>query len=488
MSRPLSRRETLLAGGAAALAGPAVATAATRAAPFVSQRLAPAQRHFVSPAVEAQIKRVKAKVADPELAWLFENCLPNTLDTTVTLGEVNGKPDAFVITGDIDCMWLRDSSAQVWPYLPLAAKAPELTRLFRGVIGRQARCILIDPYANAYMRDPTARTNLKWSLQDVTEMRPGVAERKWEIDSLCYPIRLAHGYWRATRDPVPFDAEWRSAMATVVRTFRQQQRKSDPGPYVFQRPTTLATETLMLEGHGAPTRKVGLIHSMFRPSDDACVYPFLVPSNLFAAASLRQLSDLATEVMGDAAFAAECQGFADEVTAALHAHALTRDADGQPVWAFEVDGFGNALFMDDANAPGLSSLAYLGCVAHDDPVFQRTIKLAWSDRNPYFFKGTAAEGIGGPHAGLDMIWPMSTMMRAFNALADGDDATMLSCLRTLKATHAGKGFMHEAFHKDDPGKFTRDWFAWANTLFGELIVDIVERRPALLARPLEATA
>lgn len=484
MRTELSRRQAMLAGTAAVLAAPVVAAPS----PFVSRRPPTAQRRFASPAVEARIKQVKAKVADPELAWLFENCFPNTLDTTVTLGEVGGKPDTFVITGDIDCMWLRDSSAQVWPYLPLAAKAPELIRLFRGVIGRQARCILIDPYANAYMRDPTARTNLKWSQQDVTDMRPGVGERKWEIDSLCYPIRLAHGYWRATGDTVPFDAEWRAAMAAVVRTFREQQRKTDPGPYVFQRPTTLATETLMLEGKGAPTRKVGLIHSMFRPSDDACVYPFLIPSNLFAAASLRQLAELANQVMHDPAFAAECTAFADEVTAALRAHGLTRDAEGQPVWAFEVDGFGNALFMDDANAPGLMSLAYLGCVPHDDPVFRRTVQTAWSERNPYFFKGAAAEGIGGPHAGLDMIWPMSIMMRAFNALADGDDATVLSCLRVLKATHAGKGFMHEAFHKDDPSKFTRDWFAWANTLFGELIADIVDRRPALLTKPLDATA
>jgi meiotically up-regulated gene 157 (Mug157) protein len=483
MSLSLSRRQALLAGAAAALA----ATPA-KAAPFISHRPPVKARRFASPAVETLIRQVKAKVADPELAWLFENCFPNTLDTTVFLGEAGGKPDAFVITGDIDCMWLRDSSAQVWPYLPLAAKAPELRTLFRGVIGRQARCILIDPYANAYMRDPAARTNLKWSQQDVTEMRPGVAERKWEVDSLCYPIRLAHGYWRATHDPAPFDAEWREAMGVVVRTFREQQRKTGPGPYSFQRPSTLATETLMLEGRGAPTRKVGLIHSMFRPSDDACVYPFLIPSNLFAAASLRQLAELATEVMHDTAFAADCAAFADEVTAALQAHGLTRNADGQPVWAFEVDGFGNAVFMDDANAPGLLSLAYLGCAPHDDPIFRRTARLAWSDRNPYFFKGRAAEGIGGPHAGLDMIWPMSIIMRALNALADGEDDTVTACLRTLKATHAGTGFMHEAFHKDDPAKFTRDWFAWANTLFGELIVEIADRRPALLARPLDLTA
>ncbi|WP_163959446.1 glycoside hydrolase family 125 protein [Sphingomonas insulae] len=473
----LGRRDVMVGAAALALATTLPHAAGAARAVRPSKRPAPGARRFTSPAVEAEIKRVKAKMGDPELAWLFENCYPNTLDTTVKVGIVDGKPDAFVITGDIEALWLRDSSAQLQTYVHLAPKDPALRRLFAGLIARQARCILIDPYANAFMEEPTALSNLG-ARTDQTEMKPGVAERKWEIDSLCYPMRLAHGYWTATRDKTPFDALWAKAMARAVATFREQQRKTDKGPYHFQRLNVSPTETLMFEGYGAPTRKVGLIHSMFRPSDDACLYPFLIPSNLFAVAALRMLATVQREARGDTAAAADSEALAAEVEAALNAHGRMADGQGNTVWAYEVDGFGNAIFMDDANVPSLSGLPLLGAADRRDPMFRRTAALAWSERNPYFFSGQAARGIGGPHIGLDMIWPMSIITHAMNS---DDDAEIRQCLAWLKATHGGTGFMHESFHKDDPAKFTRSWFAWANGLFGELILDLERRKPALLA-------
>jgi meiotically up-regulated gene 157 (Mug157) protein len=474
-----SRRDVLLAAGASAalFAMPAAA----RAAPFVSRRPGVGERRFVSKAVEAEIRRVTPLIGDPELAWLFENCYPNTLDTTIDMGRLDGKPDTFVITGDIPCMWLRDSSAQVNPYVHLAADDEALRLMFRGLIARQARCILIDPYANAFMKDTSAPTSLNWARKDDTKMAPGVAERKWEIDSLCYPMRLAHSYWSATGDVAPFDAEWLAAMHLAVATLREQQRLEGPGRYRFLRPDRLSTETLMLNGYGAPTRKIGLIHSMFRPSDDACIYPFLIPANHFAARALRLLAQVAATACNDAALAADATQLAGQVEAALRAHGTMRDTDGAQIWAYEVDGYGNAIFMDDANVPSLSALAYLGCVAPDDPLFRRTAQRAWSPRNPYFFTGTAAEGIGGPHAGLRMIWPMAIIMHALNS---NDNLEIVKCLQWLKATHAGTGFMHEAFDQDDPANFTRDWFAWANGLFGELILDLLVRKPGLVASPL----
>lgn len=477
-----SRRDLLkmiaLASGGAMLGGaPMLLRAAAPAASFASRRPPPGKRRFTSAAVEAQLARTKAKIADPELAWLFENCYPNTLDTTVHIDTLGGKPDTFIVTGDIDAMWMRDSSAQVWPYLPLVRKDRNLQRLFTGLIHRHTRCIAIDPYANAFLPDPTARTTLDWAQSDITDMRPGVAERKWEIDSLCYPIRLAHGYWKATGDTAPFDDDWRAAMRTVLTTFRVQQRKDGHGPYHFQRNSPRASENPPLDGYGNPGKPVGLIFSMFRPSDDACLYPLFVPANFFAVTALRQLAEMIAAIHHDNAFAMDCRALADEVETALKKYAVMHDDKGQPIWAYEVDGFGNQVFMDDANAPSLSSLAYLGAMPMDDPTYRRTRALAWSHRNPYFFSGTAAEGIGGPHEGLRMIWPMSLIMRA---LTTRDAGEIGQCLAWLKGTHAGTGFMHEAFDQDDPAHFTRAWFAWANTLFGELIVTLSERQPALL--------
>src|SRR5262245_11632309 len=207
---------------------------------FESRRPPLAQRHFTSEAVEAVIKKVKAGLSNKELGWLFENCFPNTLDTTVDHSISNGRPDTYVITGDIDAMWLRDSTAQVWPYLPLMKEDPSLQQLIAGVINRQTRCILKDPYANAFYKDESKVSDWK---SDLTEMKPGVHERKWEIDSLCYPIRLAYHYWKTTGDTAPFDAAWKNAIANVLRTFREQQRKHDKGPYRFQRRTEVQTDT-----------------------------------------------------------------------------------------------------------------------------------------------------------------------------------------------------------------------------------------------------
>jgi meiotically up-regulated gene 157 (Mug157) protein len=472
-------RRTVLGGLSAAAAGLAVSRLlpATRARSpeFPSMRPPLAERRFRSEAVEAKIAEVKRSIADPELAWIFENCFPNTLDTTVTTGTVDGRPDTFVITGDIHAMWLRDSTAQVWPYLPLARKDPALRRLLAGVVNRQTRCILIDPYANAFNDGPGESP---WA-KDLTAMKPELHERKWEIDSLCYAVRLAHGYWKTTGDASCFDARWHEAMRLVVRTFREQQRKDGRGPYTFQRVTSWAPDTLMLSGYGNPTRPVGLIHSGFRPSDDACIFPFLVPANLFAVAALGQLREIVTTAVPDPELARECADLASEVSRALESHAKADHPKHGRVWAYEVDGFGNRLFMDDANVPSLLSLPYLGACSAADPVYRATRALVLSEDNPYYFRGQAGEGVGGPHVGLGMIWPLAVTMRA---LTSDDDAEILDCLRTLKRTHAGTGFMHESFDKDDPTKFTRKWFAWANTLLGELIVTLHEKRPALLRR------
>ena len=457
MSPTVSRRALLLQTGATAALSllPRSATGAPDPSPVASgHRPAPADRRFHSDAVEQFLKETSARIADPELAALFTNCFPNTLDTTVEPGTFEGHPDTAVLTGDIAAMWLRDSSAQVWPYLPLARRDDRLRALLEGVIRRQARCLLIDPYANAFMADLNAPP-LEWSRRDLTDLKQGVGERKYELDSLCYPIRLAYGYWKQTGGTEPFDARWGEAMRLVVKTMRVQQRKDGPGPYHFERTAPTPTETLGEKGFGNPVKPVGLIASGFRPSDDACIFAFLVPSNLFAVTALRQLAEMAAGVLHDSALAGQATALAEEVETALEQHAIATTPEGT-IWAYEVDGVGSHSLMDDANVPSLLGLPYL--LSSPDPaLYARTRAFVWSDRNPWFFRGSAGEGIGGPHIGKDMIWPMSQMIYA---LTSSSDAEIRQSVRLLRRSGA--------------------WLAWANTLFGELIGRLAATRPELL--------
>jgi meiotically up-regulated gene 157 (Mug157) protein len=442
---------------------------------FPVVRVAERLRKFKSPAIEKLITEIKNKIGNKEIAWLFENCFPNTLDTTVDFEIMNGKPDTFVITGDIDAMWLRDSSAQVWPYLPLMKEDKNLQELIKGVINRQVKCILKDPYANAFYKDETKISEWK---DDKTLMLPGVHERKWEIDSLCYPIRLSYGYWKETGDASVFDKDWQEAMRLIVKTFKEQQRLENNGPYKFERTTSWATDGVPLGGYGYPTKKIGLIHAMFRPSDDATVFPFNIPGNTFAMMSLIQLSEIgADNKIRFETLSKECNALGKRLGDALNAHAFFEHPVYGRILAYEINGFGSYNLMDDANVPSLLSLGYLNSNVLKETAYQHTRKYVQSEDNPFFFKGKAAEGIGGPHVGMDYIWPMSIIMRG---LTSTDDMEIKKCLDMLQKTHAGTGFMHESFHKDDAAKFTRKWFAWANTLFGEFVWKVYKERPHLL--------
>ncbi len=434
-----------------------------------TRRPAPEQRLFASESIEKKIKEVKALLRDaPYLAWMFENCFPNTLDTTIHYSTTeDGDDDTFVYTGDIHAMWLRDSGAQVWPYVPFAKTDEKLRKMVRGTILRQLKCICIDPYANAFNFGPTGS---EWE-SDYTSMTPYLHERKYEIDSLCYPIRLAYYYWKVTGDTTIFGDLWMEAVSKILKTFREQQRKGDKGPYRFMRNTNRQYDTVCNDGYGNPVKPVGLISSVFRPSDDATVFLFLVPSNFFAVSSLRKIAEVLTTVNHNATFASDFTLLADEVENALKQYAICHHPKYGDIYAYEVDGFGNQLLSDDANVPSLLAMPYLGDVDIDDPIYQNTRRFVWSEDNPYFFRGRAGEGIGGPHIGYDMVWPMSIMMRAFTSQ---DDKEIATCLQMLVDTDNGTGFIHESFHKDDAAQFTRSWFAWQNTLFGELVLKLID--------------
>jgi len=367
----------------------------------------------------------------------------------------------------------------LWPYLPFAKDDPALRNLLAGVVNRQAACIRIDPYANAFNHGPSGG---HWQ-SDHTAMKLELHERKYELDSLCAVLRLACGYWEATGDSAPFDAAWMTSIDLIVQTITAQQRGTsadEPPAYSFQRSTSTSTDTLPLGGRGQPARTCGLSKSHFRPSDDAHHLPFPIAANAMAVAWLQRTATL-LRAIAQPQRAQRLAKLAAEIDGALHAHGTVDHPRHGRIWAFEVDGFGNSYCMDDANVPSLLALPYLGYGSANDALYRRTRAFVFSPDNPYFFRGTAAEGIGGPHVGMGMIWPMAVIMRA---LTSSDDSEIRTCLRTLRDTTADTGFMHESFHQDQPSHYSRHWFAWANTLFGELILHLEKNRPGLLASAL----
>ena len=435
------------------------------------RRPAVEERNFTSEAVEKKIQEIAALLTNEKLRWMFINCYPNTLDTTIYYrDDEDGQEDTFVYTGDIHAMWLRDSGAQVWPYVQLANEDEHLRKMIAGVIRRQFKSIVIDPYANAFLDPEDPNPDHQW-MSDYTDMKEELHERKYEIDSHCYPIRLAYNYWKTTGDTSVFDEHWLAAIEATLKTFVEQQRKDGHGPYRFARRTAALHDTVSNGGYGHPVNPVGLIASVFRPSDDSCIFLFLVPSNFFAVTSLRKAAEILTVVNDRPEIAQRCTVLADEVEAALRKHAVYDHPEFGKIYAFEVDGFGNHLLMDDANVPSLLAMPYLGDVDVNDPIYRNTRRFVWSESNPYFFKGEAGEGIGGPHIGFDMVWPMSIMMKAFTST---DNAEIKECVEMLLKTDAGTGFIHESFHKDNPKRYTRPWFAWQNTLFGELVIKLVD--------------
>jgi len=414
-------------------------------------------------ALDALSDRVREKTADrPRLALIFKNALLNTLQTTV-----KRMPDGttFVITGDIPAMWLRDSAAQVRPFLALAHEAPELADMIEGLVARQVACILSDPYANAFNEGPTGQGH----QADLTDMKPYVWERKYEIDSLCYPLHLAYLLWKRTgRASHLSTTEFAAAARTVIATWRTEQHHESRSPYSFERRNCPPSDTLEREGRGAEVGYTGMTWSGFRPSDDACRYGYLVPANMFAVVALKELAEIAEDVLRDAGLARDASALAREIDEGIRAHGIVEHPDFGPMYAYETDGFGRHYLMDDANVPSLLSIPYLGYAPADDPVYLNTRRFVLSRNNPYYFEGAAASGIGSPHTPPDYVWHIALAMQGLTSPDPGEKRRMLELMAD---TDAGLGMMHEGFHKDDPSRFSREWFSWANMMYCELLMD-----------------
>lgn len=400
------------------------------------------------------------EIENPKLRETFYKCFIDTIETTVILDE--NENDTFIITGDIPAMWLRDSTSQVEHYLPFVNEYPILKDVFRGLIKRQLKCIAIDPYANAFNRTANGK---KWD-NDITKDSPWVWERKYEIDSLCYPVRLIYKYWKKTNDSSIFNEDVLNTFKTIIELWTVEQDHFKNSDYTFQRLNCSETDTLCNNGLGNYVKYTGMTWSGFRPSDDACKYGYLVPANMFASVVLGYIAEICEEIYSNTEIKEKALKLQYQIDTAIKEYAIIEHEEFGPIYAYEVDGFGNYNLMDDANVPSLLAIPYIGYKEIDDPIYQNTRKFILSKENPFFFEGKEARGIGSPHTPHEYIWHIALSMQG---LTTNDESEIESLIETLISTDADTGYMHEGFHCDDSTKFTRDWFAWSNSLFADFI-------------------
>lgn len=422
--------------------------------------------------MESLISRVNEIYANnPKIGKMFENGITNTFETTLKPQEDGS---TFVITGDIPAMWLRDSSAQVRPLLILAKQDEEIFSLIKGVIERQKRQILIDPYANAFNKD----ANGLGFHDDLTDMKKEVWERKFEIDSLCYPIQLAYLFWKNTDYTNHFDGQFLEVIKTIIETFIAEQSHEEKSPYRFMRvakwleeqPERVKYETLQRNGLGTKVSYTGMIWSGFRPSDDACQYGYLVPSNMFAVVILKYIVEIVNEFYnGNKEIIASTLTLISQIEQGIKQYAIVNHPEFGQVYAYEVDGLGHYLLMDDANVPSLLSAPYLGYCDFDDEIYQNTRNLLLSKTNPFYYEGKVAKGIGSPHTPENYIWHIALAMQGLTSIDEKEKSDLLDMF--LK-TDANTNLMHEGFDVDQPERFTRPWFSWANSMFAEFLLSL----------------
>ena len=419
-----------------------------------------ADRNFI----EESKKLISKSFADPKVAEIFETCMKNTLDTTIKIND----EETFILTGDIPAMWLRDSVCQIRPFLLFSKNHEEIQDMLIGLVKKQIKLINLDPYANAF--NETA--NGKGHQNDNTEMSPHIWERKYEIDSLCYPIQLSYLLWKITGRIDHFSNEFKDCCKKIIQLWKLEQDHEINSDYYFEREQRLLdTDTLSRDGKGSLTGYTGMTWSGFRPSDDACTYGYLVPSNMFAVLVLGYLEEINAEFFkDDMEFLKQVQILKSEIKAGIENFAVVNDKVFGEIYAYEVDGLGNHLLMDDANVPSLLSMPFLNYCDSDDVRYQNTREFILSSKNPYFFSGKVANGVGSPHTPNNSIWPIALSIQGLTSRFESEKRDIVA---TLLRTDANTGLMHESFNVNSPSEFTREWFSWANMMYCELVLDIV---------------
>lgn len=397
----------------------------------------------------------------PALAPLAKQCFLNTIETTVKTLE---DQSSFVITGDIPAMWLRDSAAQVRPYVKYAKEDASLRKILEGVIQKQAEFVCMDPYANAFNESANGAGH-----KDETELNDHVWERKYEVDSLCAPLYLAYTYWKTVGKDGFFSPEIKKMIENVVFTFKTEQDHSK-SQYSFTRHDCVKSDTLPNRGHGRPVNVTGMTWSGFRPSDDCCKFGYLIPANMMAVKALTFAKEICEEVYKDLELANACEKLAEEINDGILDYGIVDHPKYGKIYAYETDGFGNYNLMDDANSPSLLAMPYLGVCEKDDSIYQNTRNFILSKDNPYYAVGKYARGVGSPHTAPGFVWHIGIIMQALTSV---DSKEIMDCLQMLADTHDNTNFMHESFNPDNPSEYSRPWFAWANTLFAEMLESLM---------------
>ncbi|TPX16891.1 uncharacterized protein E0L32_003453 [Thyridium curvatum] len=510
--------------------------------PYV--RPPPECRSFNLPSMEALITRMKGVIKDPDLFRLFENSYPNTLDTMVKwkgyrnktrddgviLQERTDEELTYVITGDIDAMWLRDSASQIYSYrslLEASNSSDSLASLWRGLINSHSRYIVISPYCHSFQPpaesgiEPTHNGAFHQNNPQPPYNPAKVFDCKWELDSLASFLQISTAYYERTGDAAFFGKyAWIDAVQAAVDAAGAMRKgtygedgKVQSSAWTFTGWTNRGSETLTNDGLGNPSRENGMVRSAFRPSDDATIYQFLVPANMMWAKYLEEASHIMDRLTDTDPRAASLtrvmRSHALGIRRGIDAEAVVRHKKFGEVYAYEVDGFGGQNLMDDANLPSLlasplfnysrSSVAGglpeggRGAEEHDE-IYRNTRRFVTSEDNPYWAKGPVLSAVGGPHLGPGKGWPMAAIVAGMTAYdvsrsperggSDDGNGTALAQkaveeevaaeLGQVLDSTGGWGVIHETVNAFSADDWTRAWFGWANGLFGELILRIEE--------------
>ncbi|KAI2776135.1 glycoside hydrolase family 125 protein [Daldinia loculata] len=459
------------------------------------QRPGPECRTFNSSLIEDAINKTKSVIFDADLSRLFENTFPNTLDTAVKWRGVaanNSEEElAFIITGDIDAMWIRDSANQIAPYKTvLKKKTDDIASAFRGTINLQARYLIISPYCNAFQPPPESDISpaQNGGIYSVTPSydRNIVFTCNFELDDFGGFLQLSHDYYNATGDLDFFGKfQWIQAVQSILAT-SEEMRQPTYGPdgkwippvYTFQSQTMTGSGTLGNNGIGSPVNETGLVRSPFRPSDDSAIFDFQIPANMMLSRYLESTSDIMERLPNaPKGLAQKMRDMATEIREAINQWGIVTAPNGKKIFAYEVDGFGGQNLMDDANVPSLLSAPFLGYLDKNDTIYQNTRAFVLSRSNPWWCEGPHLNAIGSPHIRPGAAWPMSSIIRA---MTSDDDAEIISAVKEVLSTTDGYGLIHESVDSFDTSNWTRQWFTWANGLFGQLIMDLAERKPHIL--------